>query len=218
MGSMVTDVDARGLVVRDRRRHDHPVRRGTVLWTAGVEAPPSPPRWPTATGAERDRAGRILVEPDLTVPGHPEISVVGDVMSLDELPGVAEVAMQAGLYAGRRIKHQVSGQAARSKPFRYRRPRLGRVHLPRPRGGLGRAAAAVRPPGLAGVAVHPHRVPHRLPQPVRGGPDLGVAFSRGVRRERAFTMQQIETRQDVYKDTTVVLPRQPADVRPTTPT
>jgi NADH:ubiquinone reductase (H+-translocating) len=91
---------------------------GTVLWTAGVEAPPLAAAVASATGAQRDKAGRIVVQNDLTIPGHPDIYVVGDMMSLDKLPGVAEVAMQSGLYVGRRIRRQVAGQQP-VKPFRY---------------------------------------------------------------------------------------------------
>ena len=142
----------------------------------------SPSMLAKATGAEQDRAGRIKVQPDLTIPGHPEISVVGDLMSLDKLPGVAEVAMQSGCLrrpadpAGRRWR-----AAAKPASRSATRPRLGRVHLPRS-GGRSRSGRCTLagPARLAGLAVHPHRVPDRLPQPGRGGPDLGVAFSRGV--------------------------------------
>ena len=67
-----------------------------MLWTAGVEAPPFAAALAEATGAERDRAGRLHVAAGPHPAGHPEISVVGDVMSLDKLPGLAEVAMQSG--------------------------------------------------------------------------------------------------------------------------
>ena len=107
LGSIVTDVDGDGLEVRDGAGTTTRHEAGTVLWAAGVEAPPVAEALATATGARRDRAGRIEVQPDLTIPGHPEISVVGDLMSLKALPGVAEVAMQSGLYAGRRIRHRV---------------------------------------------------------------------------------------------------------------
>ncbi|HEY6423534.1 MAG TPA: NAD(P)/FAD-dependent oxidoreductase, partial [Pseudonocardiaceae bacterium] len=105
LGSMVTNVDADGLVVRDGAGTvvQYPAR--TVLWAAGVEAPPLAEALAAATGAQRDRAGRVLVGADLTIPDHPEISVVGDLMNHDGLPGVAEVAMQSGFYAGRRIRH-----------------------------------------------------------------------------------------------------------------
>jgi NADH dehydrogenase len=72
-----------------------------------------------ATGAETDRAGRIAVLPDCSLPGHPEVFAIGDMMSLDNLPGVAEVAMQSGIHAARTIKHRVE-KGAESKPFKYR--------------------------------------------------------------------------------------------------
>ena len=78
--------------------------------------------WPTelakATGAELDRAGRIAVLPDLTLPGHPEVFVVGDMMALDDLPGVAEVAMQGGLHAANTIVRRLKDKPVR--PFKYR--------------------------------------------------------------------------------------------------
>ncbi|MGH3122598.1 MAG: NAD(P)/FAD-dependent oxidoreductase, partial [Streptosporangiaceae bacterium] len=119
MHSLVTKVDLSGLEVRgpDGKVTKHAA--GTVLWTAGVEAPPLATAVATATGAQQDRCGRIIVQPDLTIPGHPEISVTGDMMNSDELPGVAEVAMQAGLYAARRIRRELAGQPP-GKAFRYR--------------------------------------------------------------------------------------------------
>ena len=71
-----------------------------------------------ATGAEVDRAGRIAVLPDLSLPGHPEIFAVGDMMSLDRLPGVAEVAMQGGLHAAHTITRRLDSQPP--KDFEYR--------------------------------------------------------------------------------------------------
>jgi len=118
MGSLVTHVDPAGLEVKG---HDGKVTRyeaGNVLWTAGVAAPPLAAAVAKATGAEQDRAGRLLCGPDLSLPGHPDILVTGDMMSLDKLPGVAEVAMQTGLYAGRRVSREALGQAY-EKPFRY---------------------------------------------------------------------------------------------------
>ena len=119
MGSIVTHVDPGGLEVKD---HDGTVTRhlcGNVLWTAGVEAPPLAAAVAQATGATQDRAGRIVVGTDLAIPGHPEILVTGDVMSLDKLPGVAEVAMQTGIYAGRKVSHLARGQSF-DKQFKYR--------------------------------------------------------------------------------------------------
>src|ERR1044072_7024223 len=102
LGTKVTDIDARGLTVRDHEGATTRFDARTVLWTAGVEAPPIAAALARATGAKQDRAGRILVEPDLPVPGHPEIRVTGDVMSLNRLPGLAQGAIQAGGVGGRR--------------------------------------------------------------------------------------------------------------------
>ncbi len=119
LGVRVTDVDATGLVAtaKDGTTTRYPAR--TVLWTAGVEAAPFLAAVATATGAEPDRQGRIPVRPDLTVTGHPEVRVVGDVMSLRGLPGVAEVAMQSGRHAGAEIRRKIADPAAASTPFRY---------------------------------------------------------------------------------------------------
>ena len=131
MHSRVTDVDQRGLVVLDKDGESTRYEVGNVLWTAGVTAPPLAGMLAKAAGAEQDRAGRIMVQPDLTLPGHPEISVVGDLMSLEHLPGVAEVAMQSGFYAGRRIRKQVDGAASpRNRPSR--RSRSGTATSARP--------------------------------------------------------------------------------------
>src|SRR5215813_13394247 len=118
IGSLVTEVDKDELVSRDHDGNETRYSAGTVLWTAGVAAPPIAEALAKSTGAEHDRAGRIMVQDDLTIRGHPEISVVGDMMSLRKLPGVAEVAMQSGLYSGHRVKRQLRGRES-TKPFKY---------------------------------------------------------------------------------------------------
>jgi NADH dehydrogenase len=118
MGSIVTEADLHGVQVKD---HDGNVTRyeaGTILWTAGVQAPALAAEVAKATGAEQDRAGRLVVDKNLTIPGHPDILVTGDMMSLDRLPGVAEVAMQTGHYAGRKVTLESIGQT-QDKPFKY---------------------------------------------------------------------------------------------------
>jgi NADH dehydrogenase len=120
---------------------------GTILWTAGVEVPPLAAAVARATGGEQDRVGRLGCGKDLSLTGHPEILVTGDLMSLDKLPGVAEVAMQTGLYAERRISHQARGHAF-DKPFGTttgaRPPTSHRGARSYPR------RAGWRPPGSAG--------------------------------------------------------------------
>ena len=162
MHSIVTKVDLSGLVVRGPDGEVTKHEAGTVLWTAGVEAPPLAAAIAAATGAQQDRSGRILVQPDLTIPGHPEISVTGDMMNSGGLPGVAEVAMQAGMYAARRIRHELEGRPAR-KGIPLPRPGLGRLRVTWQRRGLGGPPAPGRLPGLVGVAGHPHRLDDRVP-------------------------------------------------------
>jgi NADH dehydrogenase len=113
LGHAVDHIDENGVIVAGER-----IASRTVIWTAGV-APSPAGKW---LGVETDKAGRVKIQPDLTVPGHPEIFVVGDTASLQQdgkpLPGVAQVAMQQGRYAGRLIRRRVSGKSA-PRPFRY---------------------------------------------------------------------------------------------------
>ncbi len=118
MGARVVGVDARGVDYTDSDGDTKRLDTYTAIWAAGVEASPLGAELAKATGADLDRAGRIAVLPDLTLPGHPEIFVVGDMMSLDRLPGVAEVAIQGGLHAANSIVRRLSGEPV--APFKYR--------------------------------------------------------------------------------------------------
>jgi NADH:ubiquinone reductase (H+-translocating) len=197
MHSMVTHVDAHGLEVRDAggATVSHPA--GTVLWAAGVEAPPVAAAIARATGCRLDRAGRICVDADLTIPGHPEISVIGDMMSRSELPGVAEVAMQAGFYTGRRIRRQVEGGRT---PGRFRYYDLGSAaYLSR-----GNAVVSAGPLKIAGFGgwlawlfIHIAFLTG-FRNRIGAVMSWAVAFVRDARRERTFTTQQIENLHDVY--------------------
>jgi NADH:ubiquinone reductase (H+-translocating) len=119
MRSIVTDVKPEAIVVRGPDGEER-VACHTKVWSAGVQASPLGAMLVAATGAGTDRAGHVEVLPDCTLPGHPEVFVVGDMMSLKGLPGVAEVAMQSGIYAARTIKRRVQGDTAETKPFVYR--------------------------------------------------------------------------------------------------
>ena len=90
-----------------------------MVWAAGVQASPLAAQLAAATGAEVDHAGHITPLADLTLPGHPEVFVVGDMVALDKLPGVAEVAMQGSLHAADTIRRRLLGDE-RALPFRYR--------------------------------------------------------------------------------------------------
>jgi NADH dehydrogenase len=190
MGSIVTEADLQSVQVKD---HDGNVTRhevGTILWTAGVAAPPLAEAVAKATGAETDRAGRLLCGKDLSLPGHPEIMVTGDLMCLDKLPGVAEVAMQTGLYAARRVRHLARGEAY-DKPFRYRD--LGSAAY------ISRGRAVVSAFGLnfggflgwwVWLFIH---IGFLTGYRNRLGAILGwwFAFTRDLRRERTFTIDDL---------------------------
>ena len=113
LGHSVDQIDAEGIVIAGER-----IASKTVIWTAGV-APSPAGKW---LNVETDRAGRVRIQKDLTVPGHPEIFVAGDTASLDQngkpLPGVAQVAIQQGRYAGKLIRSRVVGNRPPG-PFSY---------------------------------------------------------------------------------------------------
>jgi NADH dehydrogenase len=109
----VTDCTRDGVTLGDGTRID----ASTIVWAAGVVASPAA-QW---IGAEHDRAGRILVGPDLSVPGKPNVFVAGDLASVRDaphIPGIAPAAKQMGKYIGRLIAGRVAGRE-RSKPFHY---------------------------------------------------------------------------------------------------
>jgi NADH dehydrogenase len=110
----VEQVDAEGVLMAGER-----ISARTVIWAAGVKASPAG-AW---LGAQVDRAGRVIVERDLTVPGHPEIFVIGDTANLTEhgkpVPGVAPAAMQEGRFVAKMIRRRVAGARER-RPFHYR--------------------------------------------------------------------------------------------------
>jgi NADH:ubiquinone reductase (H+-translocating) len=113
LGQGADQIDDEGVIVAGER-----ISSKTVIWTAGVTPSPAG-KW---LNVETDRGGRVRIQPDLSVPGHPEIFVVGDTASLDQdgksLPGVAQVAIQEGRYAGKLIHRSVIGKS-KPGPFRY---------------------------------------------------------------------------------------------------
>ena len=200
MHTMVTDVDARGLVVKetDGTLTRHEAR--TVLWTAGLAAPPVAAELARSAGVPRVRAGRIEVTPRLTLEGHPDISVVGDVMSLDGLPGVAEVAMQTGFYAARRIRAEIEGKPF-PRPFRYHD--LGSAaYIARGNAVMSfwRLHASGKLGWLAWLVIHITFLTgyrNRLGALVT----WAITFSREDRRERAFSLRAVRPEQEVFGGT-----------------
>jgi NADH dehydrogenase len=125
LSRIVVGVDAEGVSVRDLAGETERVGARTVIWAAGVAASGLASRLGELTGAPRDRAGRVTVERDLTLPGHPELFALGDMVRVRgadgaalSLPGVAPVAMQEGRYAAKVVRDRLRGR--RTPPFRYR--------------------------------------------------------------------------------------------------
>ncbi|MFC7725657.1 NAD(P)/FAD-dependent oxidoreductase [Nocardioides sp. GCM10028917] len=118
LGGMVTEVDERGLEVKFKDGRTERIDSVAKIWAAGVQANPLGRTLSEQTGAPLDRAGRIAVNPDLTLPGHPEVFVVGDMIALDNLPGVAQVAIQGAKYAAKEIRNRIEGKPPQP-PFKY---------------------------------------------------------------------------------------------------
>jgi NADH:quinone reductase (non-electrogenic) len=137
LNAMVTDIDADGVTTGDEH-----ISSATVIWAAGVLAAGVSSFLAEQSGAETDKVGRLLVEPDLSLPGHPEVLAIGDMVQVrgsDPLPGVAPVAMQMGRYAAKAVKGRVAGKDI--GPFKYKdKGNLATI-------GRGRAVAEL-PPGI----------------------------------------------------------------------
>jgi NADH:quinone reductase (non-electrogenic) len=118
LGAMVTDIDAHSVEITKSDGSTERIESATKVWAAGTRAAGLGSILADAAGAEVDKAGRVLVAPDCSLPGHPEVFVVGDLMALDDLPGVAEVALQSGIHAAHSIVRRLEGKE--TKPFRYR--------------------------------------------------------------------------------------------------
>jgi NADH dehydrogenase len=120
LGAMVTDVDRNGITVKHTDGNIDRIECATKVWSAGVAASPLGKILADQSGAEVDRAGRIRVMPDLTVPGHPNVFAVGDMTLIDGVPGQAQGAIQGARYAARLIKAELKGaDPATREPFKY---------------------------------------------------------------------------------------------------
>jgi NADH:ubiquinone reductase (H+-translocating) len=117
LGAMVVNIDEDGLDVKsgDSTRR---IAAKTVVWAAGVKASPLAGELAKASGAATDRAGRIQVGPDLSLPGHPEVFAIGDMITLQDVPGTAQPAIQEGKYVARVVAARLAGKPA-PPPFKY---------------------------------------------------------------------------------------------------
>ncbi|GGF43731.1 NAD(P)/FAD-dependent oxidoreductase [Williamsia phyllosphaerae] len=120
LNAMVVDLDYNGLTVKDKDGTTRRIESQCKVWSAGVAASPLGKQLAEQSGVELDRAGRVKVQPDLSIPGHPNVFVVGDMMSIDDVPGMAQGAIQGGRYAADAIKASLSGQKPEERsPFKY---------------------------------------------------------------------------------------------------
>lgn len=110
LGRMVVDVDARGLEYIDHEDQRHRIEAVTKVWAAGVAASPLGKIVADQVGLEVDKVGRVPVQPDLTLPGHPEVFVIGDMIALNDLPGVAQTAIQTAKHAADQIERSIEGK------------------------------------------------------------------------------------------------------------
>jgi len=120
--TMVTDINGTNAII-NRNGDSEIIQSRTMLWTAGVKASSLGKALAKNTGAQLDKSGRILVNPDLSVPGQPDVFVIGDLANLssegsEPLPGVAPVAMQEGKYVAKLILNRLKGKE--TKPFKYK--------------------------------------------------------------------------------------------------
>ena len=118
LGAMVVDVDEQGLNYKDGEGTIHRIEAVTKVWAAGVNASPLGKILADQVGLEVDRTGRVPVNSDLTLPNHPEIFVLGDMITLNGLPGVAQTAIQTARHAAAQITRAVQGNPS-SEDFTY---------------------------------------------------------------------------------------------------
>jgi len=117
LNTLAVDMDHYSITVKGPDGLDT-IRTRTRIWAAGVQASPLAKMLAQKAGLETDRAGRVPVNPDCTLPGHPEVFAIGDMVALDKLPGVAQPALQEGKYVGKVIKARVRGEDP-PPPFKY---------------------------------------------------------------------------------------------------
>ena len=119
LGGIVTDMDADSVTYRLKNGEHVRIESSCKVWAAGVEGNPLGRSIAEQSGAELDRAGRVLVQPDLTLPGHPEVTVIGDLAFVPGVPGVAQGAIQEARYVAPRIAARLAGRPVDPAPFAY---------------------------------------------------------------------------------------------------
>jgi NADH:ubiquinone reductase (H+-translocating) len=194
LGAAVTHVDQHGLNTSAADVSLRRIEAATKIWAAGVEASPLGRLLASASGAELDRAGRVKVEDDCMLPGHPEVFVVGDLMNLRNLPGVSQLAIQSVRYAADTVRRRLAGDTMR-QPFRYRDyGSMATISRFRALAAIGRVRLSGFPAWVFWLFVHLAALTgfkHRLSVFF----NWTVGLLGGGRAERVITLQQVFARQ-----------------------
>ena len=120
LNAMVTDVDRNGITVKDPDGTTRRIECQCKVWSAGVSASPLGRQLAEQSDVEVDRAGRVKVKPDLSIPGHPNVFVVGDMAFVEGVPGMAQGAMQGAKYVAKAVKNELKGaDPTQREPFEY---------------------------------------------------------------------------------------------------
>ena len=211
LGTKVTDVDATGITVTGPDGASTHIEALTKVWAAGVQASPLGKQIAEQSGAGLDRAGRVEVLPDLTVPGHPEVFVVGDMMALDRLPGVAQVAIQGARFAAKQITAGLDGKPRQERFDYFDKGSMATISRFSAVASIGRLRFSGFFAWVLWLAIHlvyiigfKHRVTTLL--------HWAVSFLGRGRSERVATEQQVFGRHAIG-----VLPRAHAPYIPTDP-
>nr|WP_245634720.1 NAD(P)/FAD-dependent oxidoreductase [Janibacter terrae] len=209
LGAMVTDVDGTGLDVKYKDGSTRRIEAVTKVWAAGVAASGLGAMVADQAGAETDRAGRVLVEDNLTLKGHPEVFLLGDMINLKGYPGVAQLAIQGGRYAAREILGRLEGKEPQA-PFVYKdKGSMATISKYSAVASIGKISFSGFVAWLAWLAVHlmamvgfKNRISTLL--------NWMITFLGNNRNERVTTMQQVFARramEDLGPDAYPELPR-----------
>lgn len=190
LGAMVVGLDQNGIEIKTQDGGHERIEALTKVWAAGVSASPLGRTLAGHAGAEVDRAGRVKVNPDCSLPGYPDVFVVGDLMALNDLPGVAQVAIQSGRHAARQIVLRLAGKPA-GEPFNYHdKGSMATISRFNAVASVGRVKASGFAAWVLWLVVHlmylvgfKHRVTTVM--------HWAVSFVGRGRSERAVTVQQV---------------------------
>ena len=206
LGAMVVDVDESGIEVKDvgasaaggQDGSHRRIEARTKIWAAGVAASPLGKQLAEQSGAELDRSGRVRVERDLSLPGHPEVYVIGDMMGLDRLPGVSPVAIQGAKHVAKAIKARAAG-TPRSRPFKYfDKGSMATISRFRAVASIGRVRLRGFPAWVAWLALHLLYLT-AFKNRISALMHWSVSFIGRGRSERTATYQQVVARNELQR-------------------